>query len=60
MKELSKEMLIECAKEIAEHCDEHSECNENCTFYMEHGGHVCLFRTAMLPCKWDFKTIEDN
>ena len=58
LKEYTKE-LIEYAKKIAEHCAEHDECNENCEFYADRGVHVCLFRTAMLPCKWDFKTIEE-
>ena len=55
-----KDILIESAKYIAEHCAEHDRCNENCAFYTDRGVHVCLFRTAMLPCKWDFKTIEEN
>lgn len=55
-----KEMLIEYTKEIAEHCAEHDECNEDCAFYTKHGGNVCFFDFNSNPCEWDFETIEEN
>jgi len=54
-----KDILIESAKYIAEHCAEHSECNEDCAFYTDHGDHVCMFNTNRIPCKWDFEAIEE-
>lgn len=53
-----KEILIESAKYIAEHCGEHDVCDESCVFCTNHGYAVCLFGIA--PCDWDFKTIEEN
>lgn len=55
-----KEMLIEYAKEIAEHCAEHDECDEKCAFYTKYGNHPCLFHTAYYPPYWDFNTVEEN
>lgn len=55
-----KEMLIAHAKEIAEHCAEHSECNEDCVFYVDQGDHVCMFATNSTPCRWDLKQSKKS
>lgn len=55
-----KDILIESAKYIAEHCAEHSECNDSCVFYMENGRHVCLFHTAYTPSGWKINAVEEK
>lgn len=55
-----KEILIESAKYIAEHCGEHDECTSDCVFYTQSGDRVCLFHTAYMPCGWKFGTIKEN
>lgn len=55
-----KDILIESAKYIAEHCGEQEECTEKCVFYTGHEDYVCLFHTTMIPCYWKFEAIEEN
>ena len=54
-----KDILIESAKYIAEHCAEHSECNDSCVFYIESGKDVCLFHTAYTPSSWKLNAVEE-